>query len=507
MRNLAPDQSGIAALRHDWRCRFVGEPEDGGNFGDRSRPQHHRRMATEQIPHFDEIGRLRGRIGDGVFVADNGGETRKQGGIDRFAWRVVQFIEHQAFPAKFIPLINVWIIFSCACAIAPTTLLVPIPPQQLSRQEPTRADRRRRGLCLLRRLIITKFPPVNFTWGSLIMAVGKVTISSITKLQGWLWDTHVTGFGARRQTNGTFYYVSYLRNHCSPLHRLRLDQIDRRKIAALLGEVETSCGPASRNRTRAGLSSFFSWCISEGLLETNPVAGTSKASQNGSRERVLTRDEMRALWRSLGDDRFSDTVRLLLLTGQRRNEIGKLQWAEVNLTGKMIMLAPDRTKNSREHCVPLSAQALAILARQPRRNSSGFVFSDKGFQDWNRCKQLLDPRLQIAPWRIHDLRRTCATGMAELGVQPHIIEAVLNHVSGHKAGVAGIYNRARYEGEMRDALTKWADHVEALIVGPRKQPAPIGLMERAFAVARGSKIVPEEDLANLARRLTPLKRA
>jgi hypothetical protein len=84
---------------------------------------------------------------------------------------------------------------------------------------------------------------------------------------------------------------------------------------------------------------------------------------------------------------------------------------------------------------------------------------------------------------------------------------VLNHVSGHKAGVAGIYNRARYEGEMRDALTKWADHVEALIVGPRKQPVPIGLMERAFAVARGSKIVPEEDLANLARQLTPLKRA
>jgi len=97
--------------------------------------------------------------------------------------------------------------------------------------------------------------------------------------------------------------------------------------------------------------------------------------------------------------------------------------------------------------------------------------------------------------------------MAELGVQPHIIEAVLNHVSGHKAGVAGIYNRARYEGEMRDALTKWADHVEALIAGPRKQAAPMGLMERAFAVARGSKIVPEEDLANLARQLTPLKRA
>ena len=270
------------------------------------------------------------------------------------------------------------------------------------------------------------------------MAVGKVTISSIAKLNGWLWDTHVTGFGARRQTNGTFYYVRYrhngtqtvksigrhgpltpdtararakqllgtvaggtdpfaqalagegfataldrylerkrsalkpisfteteryLRNHCAPLHRLRLDQIDRRKIAALLGEVETSCGPASRNRTRAVLSAFLGWCISEGLLDTNPVQGTAKAIENGSRERVLTHDELRALWRGLGDDCFSDIVRLLLLTGQRRNEIGKLQWSEVDLARKMIVFAPERTKNSRLHELPLSRQALAILAR------------------------------------------------------------------------------------------------------------------------------------------------
>jgi hypothetical protein len=90
--------------------------------------------------------------------------------------------------------------------------------------------------------------------------------------------------------------------------------------------------------------------------------------------------------------------------------------------------------------------------------------------------------------------------MAELGIMPHIIEAVLNHVSGHKAGVARIYNRARYEGEMRQALELWATHIETLIVGPRKQPVT-GLMERAFAVARGGKIVPNDDLANLTRHL------
>jgi integrase len=156
-------------------------------------------------------------------------------------------------------------------------------------------------------------------------------------------------------------------------------------------------------------------------------------------------------------------VRLLLLTGQRRNEIGKLQWTEVDLARGMIVLAPERTKNSRQHEVPLSRQALAILARQPRRNTTPFLFSDKqGFKDWDKGKARLDKRLGIAPWRLHDLRRTCATQMAELGVQPHIIEAVLNHVSGHKGGVAGVYNRARYSDEMRSALQRWADHLDRI---------------------------------------------
>jgi integrase len=370
------------------------------------------------------------------------------------------------------------------------------------------------------------------------MAVGKITLSSIAKLQDWLSDTAVTGFAARRQTNGVFYYIRYrhngtqivksigrqgaltpdtarakakqllgvvaggtdpfaraisgegftraldrylerkrgtlkpitfteteryLRNHCSPLHRLRLDQIDRRKIAALLGDIETTCGPASRNRARSVLSTLFSWCISEGLLEVNPVAGTAKATENGSRERVLTTEELRTLWRALGEDKFSDIVRLLLLTGMRRNEIGKLQWSEIDLAHKQITLAPERTKNGREFTLPLSSQALAIIERQPRRNSSAFLFSDvQGFKNWDAAKQALDAGLRIAPWRIHDLRRTCATQMAELGIFPHIIECAINHVSGHKAGVAGTYNRSKMSDAVRDALQRWADHISEL---------------------------------------------
>ena len=122
----------------------------------------------------------------------------------------------------------------------------------------------------------------------------------------------------------------------------------------------------ARNRARSALSGLFSWCISEGLLETNPVQGTAKAVENESRERVLTQEEIKQLWRSLGDDRFSDIVRLLLLTGQRRNEIGKLQWSEIDFGNKQITLPASRVKNGREHAIPLSSRALAILARTSR---------------------------------------------------------------------------------------------------------------------------------------------
>ena len=371
------------------------------------------------------------------------------------------------------------------------------------------------------------------------MATGKVTISSIAKLDGWLWDTTCIGFGARRQTNkGVHYYVRYrhdgsqivrsigrhgspwtpdtartkarellgvvaggsdpfapllssetfgaevepylarkkaslkprsfveteryLRDYASPLHKLRLSQIDRRTIAVLLGQIETSSGATTRNRLRSTLSAFYVWAIAEGLTEVNPVQGTAKADEGSSRERVLSQEELKALSSALGTGSFADVVRLLILTGARRNEIGLLKWSEIDLARKMIVLPPNRVKNDREHSLPLSSQALGIIERLPRRNSTDHVFNDKGFQDWNRAKVNLDERLHIAPWRIHDLRRTCATGMAELGVQPHIIEAVLNHVSGHKAGVAGIYNRAKYAGEMREALQRWADHLDQI---------------------------------------------
>jgi integrase len=265
----------------------------------------------------------------------------------------------------------------------------------------------------------------------------------------------------------------YLRKHSAPLHRLKLEEIDRRTIAVLLGQVETASGAITRNRLRSSLSSFWAWAIAEGLAEQSPVTGTAKADEGNSRDRVLTQDELRKLWRNLCEDKFSDIVRLLLLTGQRRGEISALAWPEVDLARGMIILAPARTKNGRLHELPLSTQALAIIERQPRRNSSEFLFSDKqGYKDWDTAKTKLDQRIGIAPWRLHDLRRTCATQLGELGINPWIIEAVLNHYSkstlgnvelpGHRSGVAGVYQRAKYSDEMRRALQLWSDHIDQI---------------------------------------------
>jgi integrase len=258
----------------------------------------------------------------------------------------------------------------------------------------------------------------------------------------------------------------HLTAHAKPLHRARLPEIDRRTIALRLAEIETYSGPVARNRVRSSLSAFFSWCVKEGLIEANPVAGTAKADEGGSRERVLTEAELRSIWRALGDDDYGTIVRLLVLTAQRREEIGGLRWSEIDLDAGLIVLPPERTKNRREHSLPMSPQVRAILSARPR-NGREFVFGiGKGsFSGWSDAKAALDERCGVEGFRTHDIRRSVATGMADkLGVLPHIIEAILNHVSGHKASVAGIYNRAQYLEPMRAALCAWADYIDRLAV-------------------------------------------
>ncbi len=260
----------------------------------------------------------------------------------------------------------------------------------------------------------------------------------------------------------------HLMAHAKPLHSSELHEVSRRTIAELLAKIEQASGPVARNRVRSSLSAFFNWAIREGLGELNPVTGTGKADEQ-TRERVLAPKEINAIWTRLVSGQhvaFIDIVHLLLLTGQRREEIGDLRWSEVDWDGKMIVLPPERTKNKRKHIVPLSEQALMVLYRAMHTGpassyNDGRVFP--GFS-WSDEKARFDAGLKLPHWTIHDIRRSVATLMAdELGVLPHIVEAILNHVSGHKSGVAGIYNRARYLDEMRAALDKWGKWVEALV--------------------------------------------
>jgi integrase len=271
--------------------------------------------------------------------------------------------------------------------------------------------------------------------------------------------------------------------HLRSLHSLPLAKIERRTIASRLSEIEQASGNRTRNSVRATLHALYAWAIQEGMAEVNVVTGTSRAPEK-SRDRVLSTNELRAIWNALPDDHFGAIVRLLALTAARANEIAALRWDEIH--DSMIVLPAERTKNSRSHIIPLSRPAHSIINAQPQRvNGDGttrelvFGFGEGAFLGWGKCRKRLNERITevtgkaLPHWTPHDLRRTAATMMAELGVQPHVIEAVLNHVSGHRAGVAGIYNRASYERDKAIALELWADRLMAIVEGRETNVTPL----------------------------------
>lgn len=261
----------------------------------------------------------------------------------------------------------------------------------------------------------------------------------------------------------------HLTRHWSPLRELPIHKIQRANVAGRLAEIAKESGPFASNRARASLSALFSWAMGEGLVDLNPVTGTNKATEEVSRDHVISNFELAAIWRACRDDDYGRIVRLLILTGQRREEVGAMAASEVTEAGRLWIIPRERTKNGLPHDVPLSDPALEILSSTPRREGRHLLFGEGkgGFQGWSKAKAKLDTRIvkagaKVRPWRLHDIRRTVATGMAGLGTLPHVIEAVLNHVSGHKAGVAGVYNRATYAKEKCEALNAWAGHIQML---------------------------------------------
>ena len=262
----------------------------------------------------------------------------------------------------------------------------------------------------------------------------------------------------------------YLQGYVAPLHALPVDAIDRQAIAARLNSIEGKSGAVTANRVRAALSAMFAWGMREGLVLANPVINTNKREER-PRERVLSDAELRLIWRALDDSQYSTIVKLLMLTGQRMTEIAALRWSEIDFDRGVISLPGERTKNGRPHEIPMAKMVRSLLAAQPS-NGRELVFGEGAgpFSGQSHRKAALDQDIArtgkpLAAWVHHDLRRSVATGMAELGIAPHIIEAVLNHQSGHKGGIAGIYNRAQYGPEKAQALAHWDRHICDIVKG------------------------------------------
>ena len=267
--------------------------------------------------------------------------------------------------------------------------------------------------------------------------------------------------------------VRYLDGHWKPLHGTPINAIARRDVAHELGKITKRSGATTADRARTAMSGLYAWAMGEGLAEQNPVVGTNRPAQPVERDRVLSDSELAAIWRASGDDAYGKVIKLLILLGARRAEVGGMKWSELDLEKGVWVLAGERTKNGRGLTLPLPPLAMEIIESVPRREGRDHLFgtrSSDGLAHWH-AKADLDKRLgkSVKPWRVHDLRRVAATRMADLGVAPHVIEAVLNHYSGHRSGVAGIYNRSSYEREKIAALSLWADHVRALVEGGERK--------------------------------------
>jgi integrase len=244
-------------------------------------------------------------------------------------------------------------------------------------------------------------------------------------------------------------------------------EITRREIRDLIDGIADRA-PIMARRVHSNLHRLFSWSVGRDILAVNPMSNLPKPGSETSRDRVLTDSELVQVWNgaeTLGYP-FGPAHQLLILTGARREEIGRLKWSEIDCD--TITLAAARTKNGEPRDIWLSAPARELLDALPRIDGSDFVFSPDGRKHvtaWSWAKEKLDAAAQIEPWRVHDLRRSCATGLQRLGVGLQTVEAILGHTAGSRGGIVGVYQRHSFEPEARTALAAWGSHVMGLIEG------------------------------------------
>jgi integrase len=252
-----------------------------------------------------------------------------------------------------------------------------------------------------------------------------------------------------------------------PLYGRPVGEIKRAEIVHVLDGL-AKITPYRANRAMSAIKKLYAWCLDRGTVEFSPVAGLKPPTKESARDRVLSDDELAACWNAAQAEGFpfAQFIQLVILTGQRRGEVAGLQWSEIDFARGVWTIPAKRAKNKTTHAVPLAPLALDILKSIPRFLNSDYTFTTNGrnpISGFGRLKDRLDEVVGVNDWRVHDIRRTVATNMAMMGIQPHIIEAVLNHKSGIVSGVAAIYNRHAYFEEKKAALEKWASHLEKLV--------------------------------------------
>lgn len=271
------------------------------------------------------------------------------------------------------------------------------------------------------------------------------------------------------------------------LGQKQIGEVSRQDIADLHHKISARA-PARANTVIAVASSLFARAVSWNLRSDNPCKQVER-NDAAERDRVLDDKELGAVWRAAGSAvaPFGFIVKLLILTGQRRDEVTGMTWAEVSDDLATWTIPGVRTKNSKTHIVPLSEPVRELLRdllpeddKEARRAlaemklKSALVFPGKrgSYSGWSKSKTDLDLACGVAGWRLHDLRRTLATGLQRLGVRLEVTEAVLNHISGSRAGIVGIYQRHDWANEKRSALQAWASHLLA-IADDREQDAKV----------------------------------
>ncbi|MGF1497845.1 MAG: tyrosine-type recombinase/integrase [Elainellaceae cyanobacterium] len=255
------------------------------------------------------------------------------------------------------------------------------------------------------------------------------------------------------------------------LGHVPLEIVRKRDLIGILDPIAERA-PYQANRTLAAIRKFFNWAVSKDLIEASPAAGISPPAKERSRHRLLTEEEIDALLKASDQQPvyFREWVLLLVLTGQRREQVTAMRWDEVDREARTWSMAPDRTKNEDPHTVPLSGRVIELLQGLPRLVGSPYVFpaanvSDRPMSGFSKRKKRLHSAMEeilsreVPDWRLHDIRRAFSSGMAKLGVRKEVTERLLNHRSGSFAGVAGIYDRYDYWDEAVEAMERWGESI------------------------------------------------